>query len=214
MTTSPELDLVLKLGSGVSWTLVYILIIKRGFQDRTFGMPLTALCANLSWEFIFSFIYPHEPPQNYINITWFAFDIVILIQALRFGPADFLRLSARLFNSGFLFILLLSFCTVLLVTLEFDDMDGKYAAFGQNLMMSALFIALLLRRGDVTGQSMYIAIFKMIGTLLPSIMFFLRNPEALLLDFLYIAILTLDMVYAVLLYNKHRELRLNPWRRF
>ena len=76
MTTSPELELVLKLGSGVSWTLVYILIINRGFQDRTFGMPLTALCANLSWEFIFSFIYPQNPPQNYINITWLAFDII------------------------------------------------------------------------------------------------------------------------------------------
>ena len=111
-------------------------------------------------------------------------------------------------------MLLLAFCTVLLVTLELDDMDGKYAAFGQNLMMSALFIALLLRRGDVAGQSMYIAIFKMIGTLLPSILFFLRNPTALFLDFLYIAIFTLDMAYVALLHNKHRELGLNSWTRF
>lgn len=43
MATSPELDLVLKLGSGVSWTLVYILVIQRGFQEKTFGMPVTPL---------------------------------------------------------------------------------------------------------------------------------------------------------------------------
>lgn len=57
MNLSPDLDLALKLGLGVSWTLAYMLIIKRRFQDKTFGMPLTALCANLSWEFIFSFLY-------------------------------------------------------------------------------------------------------------------------------------------------------------
>ena len=81
-------------------------------------------------------------------------------------------------------------------------------------MMSALFIALLLRRPDVNGQSIYIAVFKMIGTLLPSTLFFLRYPEALLLNFCYVAIFILDLVYALLVYNKHRALRLNPWTRF
>ncbi len=48
MTASPELDWALKVGgSGVFWTVAYILIIKRGSQDKTFGMPLTALYANI-----------------------------------------------------------------------------------------------------------------------------------------------------------------------
>ena len=91
-------------------------------------MPLTALCANLSRELIFSFIYPHNPPKNYINITWFTSDIMILVQALRFGRVDSPRLSAKLFYSGFVLMLLLACCTVLLVTLEFGEMADKYAA--------------------------------------------------------------------------------------
>ena len=32
----------LKLLSGLCWTLTYILIINRGFQDQTYGMPVLA----------------------------------------------------------------------------------------------------------------------------------------------------------------------------
>ena len=35
-------------------------MIRRGFLDNTYAMPLVALC-NVSWEFIFSFLYPHGP---------------------------------------------------------------------------------------------------------------------------------------------------------
>src|SRR6266487_273578 len=49
---------LLMLGSGIFWTATYILIIRRSFLDHTYGMPLVALCANISWEGIFSFIYP------------------------------------------------------------------------------------------------------------------------------------------------------------
>lgn len=31
------------VGSGVLWTLTYLLIIRQGFLDRTYGMPLAAL---------------------------------------------------------------------------------------------------------------------------------------------------------------------------
>jgi len=52
---------ILLVSSGVLWTVTYLLIIRRGFLDHTYGMPLVALCANLSWEFIFSFVFPTDP---------------------------------------------------------------------------------------------------------------------------------------------------------
>jgi hypothetical protein len=211
MTVSPELNWGLQIGSGVFWTAVYVLIIRLGFRDKTYGMPITALCANISWEFIFSFLYPHAPPQNYINIIWFAFDLVIVFQTLRFGRIAFAR--AWLFYHAFILGVLVSFGAILAITVEFNDWDGKYAAFGQNLMMSVLFVAMLLKRQEVKGQSIYIALFKMAGTLLPSILFFLRFPFSPLLNFLYVAIFVFDLIYAVLLYAKHRELGINPWRR-
>ena len=211
MTVSPELSWSLKIGSGVFWTAVYILIIRLGFRDKTYGMPIAALCANISWEFIFSFLYPHDPPQNYITMVWFAFDLVIVFQTLRFGRVAFE--PAWLFYPAFILGLLVSFGAILAITVEFNDWDGKYAAFGQNLMMSVLFVAMLLKRQNVKGQSIYIALFKMAGTLLPSILFFLRYPNSPLLNFLYVSIFVFDLIYAVLLYAKHRELGINPWTR-
>jgi hypothetical protein len=214
LTVSPEVRWALQIGSGLCWTLTYLFIIKRGFQDKTLGMPLVALCANISWEFIFSFIYPHGVPQYYVNVVWFLFDVVILFQALKFGKFDFNRnLSARLFYPVFGLTLVMSFCAVLFVSREFKDYDGKYAAFGQNLMMSVMFVSMLLRRGSVKGQSIYIALFKMIGTLLPSILFLLLFPASALLIFLYVAIFIFDLIYFVMLYRKCLEEGIHPWAR-
>jgi hypothetical protein len=157
------------------------------------------------------FLYPHAPPQNFINIVWFAFDLVIVFQTLRFGKSEFAPPS--LFYPAFILGLLVSFGAILAITFEFNDWDGRYAAFGQNLMMSILFVAMLLKRQDVRGQSIYIALFKMIGTLLPSLLFFLRFPTSPLLNFLYVSIFGFDLIYALLLHAKHRELGINPWRR-
>jgi hypothetical protein len=88
---------ILLVGSGVLWTITYLLIIRRGFLDHTYGMLLVALCANLSWEFIFSFVFPRGPVQRPVNIVWFSFDLIIFYQLLRYGPRGFPRLPKKLF---------------------------------------------------------------------------------------------------------------------
>jgi hypothetical protein len=210
----PELILLV---SGAFWSLTYILIIKRGFQDKSFGMPLVALCANISWEFIFSFILTHPTPQIYVNIVWFFLDVVILFQLLKFWPSEFADLSPHLFYPGFLLALGTSFGAVLLISLEFDDWIGAYAAFGQNLMMSILFITMLYRRDAVRGQSIYIALCKMVGTALASLVFYLFISEyegSVLLPFLYVTIFVFDAIYVVLVYRKCQEQAIDPWQRF
>ena len=187
------------VGSGVLWTLAYLLIIRRGFLDRTYGMPLVALCANLSWEFIFSFVYPHDLPQRAVNVVWFSFDLVILLQLLLYGPREFADLPRRAFYAVLALALAASFGAVLAVTLEFDDFDGAYSAFGQNLMMSVLFIAMLRSRGSLRGQSVGIALLKLGGTALASFAFYFHNPDyagSVLLPFLYVTTLVFDGIYA------------------
>jgi hypothetical protein len=184
--------------SGVLWTLAYLLIIRQGFVDRTYGMPLAALCANISWEFIFAFVFPHDLPQRAVNVVWFSFDLVILAQLLLYGPREFAALPRRLFYAAFGLALATAFGAVLTVTLQFDDFDGAYSAFGQNLMMSILFVAMLYSRGSLRGQSVPIAALKMGGTALASFAFYSFNPDyygSVLLLFLYVAILLFDGVY-------------------
>jgi hypothetical protein len=199
---------ILLVGSGVLWTITYLLIIRRGFLDRTYGMPLVALCANLSWEFIFSFLFPHGPLQRPVNVVWFSLDLIILYQLLRYGPREFARLSKKLFYGMVTLGLCMTFLAVLFITLEFEDYDGAYSAFGQNLMMSILFLAMLYSRKSLRGQSLSIALTKMGGTALASaafLFFSVGYEESVLLPFLYSSIFIFDLIYFVMvLYAGHR----------
>jgi hypothetical protein len=200
--------------SGIFWTLTYLLILRRGFLDKSYGMPMLALCANLSWEFIFSFIYPHPQPQLYINYLWLLFDVGILVQYLILGRGEFpVHLPRSLFYPTFALSLLLSALFILAMCREFKDFIGIYAAFAQNLLMSVLFLRLLLKRNSSSGQSLYIALCKMIGTVFPSILFYLYFPHSELLFLFFFTIFIFDLAYFLLLFFKLQEEQVRPWAR-
>ena len=198
----------LMIASGVCWTITYLLIIRRGIIDLTYGMPAAALMANLSWEAIYSFIYPHSMPQLAVDRVWLGFDLLILLQYLRFGPTvPKIRLAGS-FYLQFLLGSAVTFVIIMLLGHELKDTNGAYAAFGQNLMMSVLFIVMLSQRKSVAGQSIYIAVFKMLGTALASVAFYTQTKtysHSPLLQFLFVAIFAYDVVYIFML---ARQLRL------
>ncbi len=211
------LQRILMTGDGIFWSLAYILIIIRGFKDKTYGIPLFVLCVNISWEFIFSFILPSTKPQIYINYIWLMLDVIIMMQFLKFGKLEFPTLSNKQFYTVFLFALATGFGLTLSITYEFNDREGVYAAFGDCLLMSILFIVMLFRRDNLRGQSIYIAIFKMLGTAFTSLAFYLYEPIAqgsVLLPFLFISIFAYDLIYVGLIYQKYREYAIPLWRTF
>ena len=77
--------------------------------------------------------------------------------------------------------------------------------------MSVLFIHMLYRRRSLRGQSISIALCKLIGTALASLAFVLyveRFQQSILLPFLYGAILLYDVIYVGLVYvQQHAETR-------
>lgn len=120
---------------------------------------------------------------------------------------------------------------------EFNDWYASYTGFGINMMMSILFIAMLLRRDSIDGQSLYIALFKWLGTLfalfstafdayaelnIPIDFYKLlietitheNYPFTPLVKILYYFTFMFDLIYIVLLYNKIKEANINPWARF
>jgi hypothetical protein len=205
---------ILQICCGLFWTLTYLLILRRGFLDQSYGMPMLALCVNLAWEFIFAFVYPHPQPQLYINYLWLIFDLGILYQYLRLGRRDFpASLPQTLFYPTFGFSLLLSALFIVQMSREFNDFIGIYAAFAQNLLMSVLFLRLLLQRNNSRGQSLYIALGKMIGTAFPSILFYLYFPHSGLLFLLFCSIFIFDLAYFLLLYFKLQQENIRPWSR-
>jgi hypothetical protein len=91
-------------------------------------------------------------------VPWTVLDGALVVHAFRFGKEDF---NSPLIRRWFTVALpcMIGFAGLLLYSFvhEFHDAIGWYVAFGQNLMMSILFVAMLLRRHDLRGQSQAIA---------------------------------------------------------
>ncbi len=65
----------------VLWLVAYILIIRQGFKDRTYGVPMLCVALNFSWEFIYAVQFPF--PNKIIETlrwTWLLTDAVIVYQ--------------------------------------------------------------------------------------------------------------------------------------
>lgn len=200
---------VILLAGGIFWILTYIFIISKGYKDKTYGMPLFALCANLSWEFIYSFVLPHSPPQLYVNYLWFGLDAIIVFQFFKYHQNEFSNIQPLKLYSAFAVSLASAFSIILLGGTFLGDDDGVYAAFGQNLLMSVLFVVLFFKRGNtLRGQSIFIAVFKMLGTALTSIHFYLFEPvsqSSVVLSFLFIFIFFFDLLYTLLIVKQYKK---------
>ena len=206
---------------GLLWMAAYVIIIYRGFKDRSCGMPLIALAVNFSWEVMWGFIIPDKPPMDTINKVWALIDVLIVVQYLMYGRRTWPRsLPSFTFAPSVILVFVLGFGFVYLGSYEFADWEigGGYVAYLDNLMMSALFVHWAVSRKDVDGQSMWVAVAKAVGTGAISLGQF-RVDEFVLggspfLTFLFAACFVLDLIYIVLLYRRMRELGIaSPFRR-
>jgi hypothetical protein len=200
---------------GVLWTIAYIMIIWRSYKDKTYGVPFVAICTNISWEFVFTFIFPPKSQAQWLfNLGWFVLDIFIVGSLLIYGKKEFKgRLPASLFYPTLIFILIISFFLVLTSVPEFKDYQGKYSAFFMDLVMSVLFIEMLIQRQDVRGQSFYIAIFKMTASMFYTMVFYLFDEGSMFLLTLYLLTFASNIIYSVLMYHACKRLNINPWQR-
>lgn len=193
-----KVEYILMFGVAVFWTIAYILIIYKGFKDQSCGMPLPAICANITWEFLLTFLAPFHPLQQMVTLVWFLLDSIILLQFLYYSKKSYPRrtLYASVFS-----LIVISFLLHYGIMVEFYDEMSLYSAFGINLLMSILFINMLLTK-ELLGQSINIAYYKMIGTLCASILCYSLYPQSMLLTIMYILIFIMDVVYILLVYNK------------
>ncbi|SFP01527.1 hypothetical protein SAMN05421810_101698 [Amycolatopsis arida] len=210
------MNIAIQSSAGVFWTIAYILIMRRAARDGIYGMPIVALCANITWEGFYSFVEPPPHPdtgtwiaQVVVNATWFVFDLVLVWQAIRYWPRAFPGVPRSVFYPMFLGSLVVAGLTVVLVNRAFGDEYGVHAGLGQNVLMSALFIAMLNARRSSKGQSIGIAVSKLLGTLCAGGGAYLypATPElgeAVLVPYLTAVVLVLDAVYLVLLWQVRR----------
>ncbi|WP_309055016.1 hypothetical protein [Streptomyces sp.] len=200
--------------SAAWWTVTYVLIIRAGLRDRTYGMPLVALCGNLAWEGIYV-MYPHTGAAWLSNVVWFLLDCVILGTAVRFGAREFPWLPRWGFLLGLAATGVMCWLGMTALIRQFGGVEsgGTYAGFVQNLVMSCLFLNMLAGRGTTAGQSMAIAVGKLLGTAFASVAAYLWLSDGTvtpgpLLPYMFVAILVLDLTYLAALYAVGRRARL------
>ena len=221
----------LRLTCAFFWISTYLLIIRRGNRDRVPAMPLAAFALNICWEGIFSFVYMPTDPR--VLLAWgacFFLDVAILVQVYRYGRNDFPEaIVQRRWGAILVTALATAFVVLMGFTAQFGDRLGWYTGFLQNLLMSILFVAMIVRRDSVKGQSLYIALGKLLGTFVAFLLATrwspafgtaqvdhqLRAPTPMpaLVYWVYPLIFFFDVLYAVMVYRKSRAEGLDPWRR-
>jgi hypothetical protein len=204
------------VASGVLWAVTYALVIRRGFLDKTYGVPLAALVSAIAWEIIFAVVRPTPVLPPFAAPAWLVLDSGILYQYLRYGPAEERRAvpaAPAWFYARFAAAAAGAFLLEYSFILDWGDRDGAYSGFAVNVVMSLSFIAMLERRRDVRGQSMYIAVGKLLGSAIAiPHAYVLYGSLASLRAFMGVTFLC-DVTYAVLLHRQCRAQRIRPWAR-
>jgi hypothetical protein len=164
----------------------------------------------MSWAFIYSFVFASSnfTFQRIINITWFLFDVLIFVTYLLYGQKEWKTSVYRTWFWPFLiFTLTASYLMLYYFHLDFGKGAITYSGYLDNVLMSALFISMFLKRNSLNGQSVGIAFFKMMGTLFATIILF--NGFNYFLRLLGLICFVLDLGYLVLLMNVYKTNKLH-----
>ena len=168
----PQYAAALAFLGDLLWAIVYILAIVIGQKQRTYAIPMVAIGLNVNWEIVHTAIHPPALQANlYANLIWLAFDLLIVLQLIRFGRERQTNDVLKRFFAGIVIGLLalslvghITFYNHVTANAIFADRDGVVSAFLINLVMSVLFIGMYFSRPDGTGISKTIAWLKMVGT--------------------------------------------------
>lgn len=197
------------------WLVAYIITIIGCFKQRTYGIPLVAICLNFTWELMDSFVLPDPIPLwIWIDRAWFIVDVLIVFQLVRYGRAEqVIEEIRKSFHWIITAMLAFAFYGQYAWVTTMHDTLGLILAFVINFIMSALFISFYFARRDTgRGLSLRVAWLKMFGTALSSMQcYFLLPivhpvdvsttllPTYSLFHFLFVGCFVLDCIYIWLL---------------
>lgn len=196
------------------WTVAYVQIFRQAQKDRAYGVPMLAVCMNITWEGIYSFFAP-DPSWLWLLLdrSWFVFDLLIVYQLVRFGRQNQLVPELKQhFPAVLVGTLLLALVGHLTFRATIHDPLGLVSAYVINFVMSVLFVFLVLHRRSTRGLSWSGAWLKAVGSLGASIQcYFLiplvndAFPTQYFLYFLYGGIALFDTIYICLLWTFRRS---------
>ena len=198
---------------GICTFAIYVMMLRREIIEKVPAIPVLALCANVSWEFTYAFIYPIYPQMRITLYFWLPLNLVILFLAVRYGRRDFPSLSGRAYGWLVAAWSLFALSFMPLATREFDDRLGVYTTVFVVVFMEASFVVMLWNRRSTVGQTMYIAVLKTVVDVSGAVGLIVWYPDRWLLHQMIVAEVVLDVLYIVLLHRQFRAEGAAPWRK-
>ncbi len=190
----------------VAWVVIYINVIRAIRTIQYIEIPIMAVCANISWEFIWSFLFETNMGEIYVwgYRIWFILDCYILYGLLRYGWKQFINDTFKKSFHWLVFALIGCWFFILYFFIKLYDYPitqmGALSGYIINWMMSMLFITLYTRSANKTLFSKTNNWLKFIGNLAISVFCFLKFDDW----FLFSVIITntiLDIAYLVIQYS-------------
>ncbi len=226
------------------WIPAYILIIRRGILDKSYGMPIVAMLGNWPWEWIYGLNLESpcplvwatcpERPLQLANFASMFLDAGIVYTIFRYGRDKFKNpfiykyyypiLIFGLLSSfaiQYTFVTEVGFPNIHHLVVDGDvplflagDSGGSYSAYILTFVMGILFINMLTERNSLEGQSFMIALTMALGNVAAFVFIAILNEVTPLLNVLFYLTLFINIIYCVMVYQKYKGLGLNPFTRW
>lgn len=200
------LQLGLFFTGAVLWLVCYAFIVKNIFVNKFCEMPAGVLCANFTWEFLWSFYV--VPDMGFLleigYKLWFVVDLVIVWGFYRYGFKQVIPEVRHNYRSLFTFgIIGWLVAQYFFIKEGFDNPIGANSAYILNTLISSLYVLMFLRLEKEYKKhlSVVAAWTKCLGTGLISVMVYLKWPELKWVTTLSVVCFFIDLYYIYLVYQ-------------
>ena len=196
------------------WVVFYAVVVREIIRKKFVEIPAPSVVTNISWEFVWSFLFAPDMGQLFVwgYRVWFVLDIFITYSLFKYGDKQvnnptlkrYFRPAAAIgipiWIAGIYFF----------VKQGFDTPTGLISGYILNVIIAVLYILLILRQPNLGNFSYVVAWSKMLGTALASVFCFWRLGNEHFLLVMCVICFVLDSTYIAVFHWRSRNPSIVP----
>ena len=145
--------------SGILWSASYILLARKAFKDKSYGMPIYSLCLNITCECVYGFIYGPDFFNQMIYAQWMIVDVFLLVATIKFGASAWSHTPIVANNLGWIILTACIIClwAQLALAAVLVPVIGRKVVFltswTAQVVLSVGSVEQIMSRGSTKGHS-------------------------------------------------------------
>ena len=206
------LELFLFAGGCFLWVIVYVILLRNIVRKKYFEVPVFAACADVGWEFCWSFLAATNMGlllERTYQI-WFSIDILLFAGLLLYGwkqiTVPVLQKRPYYIGSCVLITVLWAAASYFMHVQGLDTPIGARSAYLDQMCISFLYIPLMLRQTSLEHFSFTANWTRALGSAMVVVFFLLHYPDDRFLLTIGATAAVTDATFLVLFKRKQRQL--------